>query len=132
VDFPPIKDSPINEVGFFKRTWVAFFTGLKDSISASQEAIDLNTITTIRITNADSPYTTLNANYNILCDTDGGAMTVNYLVGLQGRSLRVSNVGISGNNVSLVSTQGIRGELTQTLFDEDVLNTFFDDTEFWV
>jgi len=43
MDFPPIKDSPINEIGFFKRTWVAFFTGLKDSIASSDEAIDLNT-----------------------------------------------------------------------------------------
>lgn len=120
----PIKEPIVEKNGFLTRVWLRWF-------QIVQSLLDSVFITTKRITSADSPYTTPNSNFNLLCDTDGGAITVVYLAGVQNRSLRVANVGSSANDVTLTSTQGIRGETLQTLFDEDVLLTYFDTTEYW-
>jgi len=40
----PIKESPLDESGFFKRAWVAFFTTQTKEIADNTTAIDLNTI----------------------------------------------------------------------------------------
>lgn len=56
---------------------------------------------TTRLTNGDSPYTVLATDHIIICDTDGGAITVNLPAGVEGREYRISNVGSSGNDVTV-------------------------------
>jgi hypothetical protein len=58
-------------------------------------------VKTIRIDSGDSPYTVLDSDHEIFCDTDGGAIIVNLLAGIDGRTHIIKNVGTSGNIVTL-------------------------------
>lgn len=89
--------------------------------------------TTINITPSDSPYTIVTAGINLVCNTNSGSIIVNYPPGTANSKVRVSNSGTSNNNVSLVGdgTDLIKGESTQTLYDDETLNSVFDITEGW-
>ena len=58
-------------------------------------------VNTTRIDDGDSPYTILNSDHNIFCDTDGGAITANLLAGVNGTYYRITNTGSSGLNLTL-------------------------------
>ncbi|HDY88065.1 MAG TPA: hypothetical protein ENH82_08140 [bacterium] len=56
---------------------------------------------TTRITNADSPYTTLSNDRNIFTNTDNDPIIMNLVVGSKGIYHRIANTGSSGNAVTL-------------------------------
>lgn len=58
-------------------------------------------INTTRLTSGDSPYTVLVTDHIIICDTDGGAIEIDLTAGVEGKEYRVSNVGSSGNDVTV-------------------------------
>lgn len=125
---PPFKDIFLDNVNKLTRTWWIWFVKLYDTLK------DLNLRTggiTVRVTT--TPYTVVSSVKNIMCDTDATSISVNYIAGLQGQELNVYNTGDSGNEVTLNAFTGepIKGEITQTLFDNEVYNGVFDVTEFW-
>jgi hypothetical protein len=58
-------------------------------------------VKTTRITDADSPYTALESDHHIACDTDGGAVIVNLPVGVDGTQYIIYNTGSSGFDVTM-------------------------------
>lgn len=58
-------------------------------------------VNTTRLTSGDSPYTVLATDHIIICDTDGGAIEVDLTAGVEGKEYRISNVGSSGNDVTV-------------------------------
>ena len=90
--------------------------------------------TTKRLVFADSPYTVLVTDEVIFADTDGGAIVVNYPVGIDGTALKVANCGSSGNDVAL-TPNGAETMLgvaaAYALIDGNVLESTFETTEGW-
>jgi len=89
---------------------------------------------TTRITSVDSPYTMLSNDEELFCDTDGGAITVNLLAGVNRKRHRVINCGSSGNDVTLTPDgaellKGVNGN--QTLSDIEDLNITYETTKGW-
>jgi hypothetical protein len=58
-------------------------------------------VNTTGIQVGDSPYTVLDSDHEIFCDTDGGAITVNLPAGVDGTKYIIHNVGTTGNVVTL-------------------------------
>jgi hypothetical protein len=90
--------------------------------------------TTTRITNADSPYTILATDDVIFCDTDGGAITANLPVGVNGTTYRIINCGSSGNDVTVTpnGAELLTGvNASRTLSDSSVIILTFETTEGW-
>ena len=106
--------------------------------TASPEFVGLTTtggriVNTTRIISTDSPYAVLVTDHVIDCDTDGGAITVNLLPGVEGTQHRIINCGSSGNNVTVDgdAAEAVCGELTQVLYDDDVIDLVYNATEGW-
>lgn len=122
----PIREPVIAAGNLASRIWIQWFTLLKDAIGSAITS-------SIRITVANSPYTVSDAGINLVCNTDGGAIIVNYPEGVQGVPIRVVNVGRSGNNVTL---NGNGSELidkgaSKVLVDGAVYDSRFDTVEGW-
>ena len=106
-----------------------------------QETLGITGITTTngrkknitRITSGDSPYTVLATDNIIECDTDGGAITTLYPAGVDETEYTTTNVGSSGNNVTMDGNgaEEIDKELTQILYDDDSAQMVFNSTEHW-
>jgi hypothetical protein len=58
-------------------------------------------VNTTRITDAESPYTVLESDHHIFCDTDGGDITVNLPVGIDGTQYIIYNTGSAGNTLTM-------------------------------
>lgn len=91
---------------------------------------------TTRITDSDSPYTVLNTDHVIFCDTDGGAITVNLQAGTEGRHLKIINCGSSGNDLTVdpngtEQLYGAGAGIASTLADGEVINIHYNATEGW-
>ena len=85
------------------------------------------------VTRVDTTYSVLATDYNIFCDTDGGAFTITLPAGADGRKLRITNVGSSGNALTVDGdgVETVYGDATQTLYDGEVLDMVYDTTEGW-
>jgi parallel beta-helix repeat protein len=88
---------------------------------------------TTRITQANSPYTMTSANHVLVCDTDGGAITVYLPVGVEGTEYTIKNVGSSGNAVTIDpdGAETIFGASSELVYDGEVFDIVFDSTEGW-
>ena len=91
---------------------------------------------TTRIDNTDSPYTVLVTDHVIYCDTDGGAITLNLLAGVEGTNHKIINCGSSGNDLTVDpnGTEQLYGGgagVSQTISDGEVINIDFNSTEGW-
>jgi len=122
----PIKERFSDSGSFVSRVWIRWFQAVQDLLGSA--AVD-----TVRITSADSPYTITDMGINLVCNTSGGAITVNYPAGEQGILIRVANVSSSGNSVTVDGNgaEKIRGAATQVITDGQVLECRFDSTEGW-
>jgi len=127
---PPFKDKIYDENRNMIRDWWMWFQEVFTDIVLNNT---YRLRSTTRITSSDSPYTLTSSIKNLVCDTDGGAITVNFEAGVQNTNHRVSNVGTSSNDVTLNGngSEKIAGESSQTLYDEETLNTYYDSTEGW-
>jgi len=67
-------------------------------------------------------------NHVVLCDTDGGAITVTFPTGIDGTEYEIRNVGSSGNDVTLAGPETIE---ETTLYDGEALQYVFSSTENW-
>lgn len=91
---------------------------------------------TTRITSADSPYTVLNSDEIIFADTDGGAIAINLLAGVEGKYLKIINVGTSGNN-AVVDPNGTEqlfsggAGISFGLIDSEIIAVHFNSVEGW-
>lgn len=89
-------------------------------------------IQTTRITS--SPYTALRTDDDIFVDTDGGAITINLLAGIDGKKYRIINTGSSGNDVT-VAPNGAElltgANASRTLSDSSVIILTYEPTEGW-
>lgn len=124
---PPLKQYPL-ENGQWLRPWWMWFTAAWQDIVALNSAVVKNTT---RITSADSPYTILSNDDPLICDTDGGAITVNLLAGTIGDNHTIKNAGSSGNNVTVVPAGSDTIE-ENTIYDAEYLDLVFETTENWV
>lgn len=122
----PIKEKISDDGSFASRMWVHWFKLI-------QNALGTVAIETIRITNADSPYTITDTGINLVCNTSGGAITVNYPAGEQGILIRVVNVSSAGHSVTVNGSgaEKIKGSASQVITDGQVLETRFDSAEGW-
>ena len=87
-----------------------------------------------RLTNISSPYTVLNSDKYLFCDTDGGAITVLLPSGVSGDSLTVVNTGSSGNNVTITpnGAELLSGaNSNDVVVDGGKIGYWFDLTEGW-
>jgi len=69
----------------------------------------------------------------VFCNTDGGAWTVSLPSGTEGKNYRIINTGSSGNAL-IIDPDGadkILGANSQTLYDGEVLNIFYNETDGW-
>jgi len=84
---------------------------------------------TTRIT---TTYTILATDEIIYCDTDSGAFTVTLPTGIDGTHYRILNIGTSGNNVTLASSEKIYGSTSnETIMDLENFDLNFETTEGW-
>lgn len=75
------------------------------------------------------------SNENVVCDTDGGAFRVSLPAGVNGMHLKVSNVGTSGNALSIIphGAELLVGENTTfDLLDGETLDLHYETTEGWI
>jgi len=78
--------------------------------------------------------TTLDADdHVVICDTDGGAFTVNLPQGVAGTEYIIVNSGTSGNDVTVDGNgaETINGDLTQPVSDGESMQIIFETTEGW-
>ena len=122
----PVKEQISDKAGFASRLWIRWF-------QLVQRALGTCVIETVRITFSDSPYTIPDPGVNMVCDTDAGAIVVNYPVGVQGAPIRVVNVGRSAHNVTLNGngTELIDKAASKVLADAAVYDSRFDAIEGW-
>jgi hypothetical protein len=91
-------------------------------------------VKTTRLINTDSPYTVLSSDYEIFCDTDAGAITVNLPAGVDGTKYRITNTGSSGNDVTVApnGAELLTGtNASRTLSDRSVIILTYETTEGW-
>ncbi len=90
-------------------------------------------VNTARIDDGDSPYTVLVSDHEIFCDTDGGAITVNLLAGVDGTKLRIINTGSSGLDVTVApnGAELLDGVNASKSFSGPVLILTYETTEGW-
>ncbi len=93
-------------------------------------------VNTKRIDSGDSPYTVLATDHIIICDTDGGAIEVDLTAGVAGKEYRITNVGTSGNDVT-VDPNGTEeifnggAGVAFDLHDSEGITINYDTTEGW-
>jgi hypothetical protein len=81
-----------------------------------------------------SPYNILSTDEVIFVDTDGGAITVNLPVGVDGTRYQIANTGSSGNDITLTPNGaellfGVNG--SETLIDSENFIVTYETTEGW-
>lgn len=81
----------------------------------------------ITVINSDTTLT--EDNHVVLCDTDGGAITVTLPTGIEGTEYEIKNVGSSGNDVTLSASETLE---ESTLYDAESFQMVYEDTEKWV
>jgi hypothetical protein len=88
---------------------------------------------TTAIDHTDSPYTATADDIVIYGDTDGGAITINYPAGVEGKYYKIINVGTSGNDITVDGngSETVYGAATFAVVDGDVLETHFNATHYW-
>ena len=88
----------------------------------------------VNTTRVTTTYTALVTDYMIYADTDGGAFTITLPAGVEGQYLRIANVGSSLNNLTIDGdgAETVRGALTQTLYDGDIIIVVYNATEGWI
>jgi len=88
----------------------------------------------VNTTRVTAVYTALVTDYMIYADTDGGAFTITLPAGVEGQYFRIANVGSSLNNLTIDGdgAETVRGALTQTLYDGDIIIVVYNATEGWV
>lgn len=111
-----IVDSASNSLQFLTDISASFGTGgrslvVNDGVNLILQSDAVGTgavkttagriVNTTRLTSGDSPYTVLATDHIIICDTDGGAIEVDLTSGVEGKEYRISNVGSSGNDVTV-------------------------------
>ena len=103
--------------------WFEWFRSLKNAINKVDVSISFS----------DSPYTIVDNNVNITCDIDTGNMIINFPAGVEGSSVRVGNAGSADNDVTINGngSETIRGLASQTLYDDEILNSIYETTEGW-
>jgi hypothetical protein len=89
----------------------------------------------IQTTRIDSsPYTALRTDDDIFVDTDGGAITINLPVGIDGKRYRIINTGSSSNDITIApnGTELLTGDnANRTLSDRSVIILTYEPTEGW-
>ena len=88
----------------------------------------------VNTTRVTTTYTALVTDYMIYADTDGGAFTITLPAGVEGQYFRIANVGSSLNNLTIDGdgAETVRGALTQTLYDGDIIIVVYNATEGWL
>lgn len=89
-----------------------------------------------RIDDTDSPYTILESDHIVMCDTDDGVITANLPAGVDGTNYIIKNTGTSGNDVTLDpngTEQLFKGGagVSEVVADMETLNIYFETTENW-
>jgi len=127
-DLHPTQGKP---TGLITKAWANWNRSVTRSMNGT--TVSVGATSTVRIVFADSPYTIAGASINLVCDTDGGAIVVNYPLGENGANVRVGNAGTGNNDVTLNGngSETIQGSASQTLFDGEILDSIFQSTEFW-
>lgn len=90
----------------------------------------------VRIVFTDSPYAVGDDDHIIFCDTDGGAIEIDYPAGTRGRELIIKGAGSSGNDCTLDpnGTEQIfagGAGVAFTMHDGEVFDTHYDSTKGW-
>ena len=100
-------------------------------VYAYGEGVPRHLITVIRRVTA--AYTAVANDDEILCDTDGGAITVTLPAGILGRRYRIVNVGTSNYDVTVDGdgSETIFGSTTLTLADGEAVDICFESVEGW-
>lgn len=120
----PIKEKILDASGFLARSWVRWFQSVADILGQTISS-------TVRITTTDSPYTA-DVGMNLVCNTDGGDVTIVFPSGTQGAVIRAVNTGSSGNDLILVGgADNIAGAATKTLSDGVAYECRFDPSDGW-
>lgn len=127
---PPLNDPLTDERKYPNQPWWMWFQNIYNDVVLNNA---YRSRSTVRITNSDSPYTLASNIKNLVCYTDGGAITVNIEAGVQNTVHRYVNVGVSGNDVTINpdGSEKIGGGSSFTLYDNEILNTIYDSTEGW-
>ena len=122
----PIKEILMDEKKHASPMWIRWFQLVQNILGGAA-------ISTVRIAFADSPYTITDVGINLVCNTSGGAIVVNYPPGEQGILIRVVNAGSSGNSVTVNGngSEEIKGAASQVITDGQVLEARFDSVEGW-
>jgi hypothetical protein len=87
---------------------------------------------TTRVTS--SPYNMLATDHVVYVDTDGGAITVNLLAGVDGATHKIINCGSSGNDITLTpdGTELLNGvNASETIIDSEHFVLTYETTEGW-
>jgi hypothetical protein len=108
---------------------ISFYTSLGELKVANT---NIKIVDTTRVTS--TPYNVDTSDWHIFVDTDAAPITVNLPVGIDGRNLRIMNVGSSGNNVTIVPNglELLKGVNTsEYLADSEVLILTYETTEGW-
>ena len=92
--------------------------------------------TSVRITNADSPYAAIAGVYVIFADTDGGAIEVDLPAGSAAYQYKLISCGSSGNDLTVdpnVAEQlfGAGAGVASTVSDGEIININYNATEGW-
>ena len=95
---------------------------------------DTTIVNTTRVT--ISPYTVQSDDEVIFVDTDGGAITVNLLAGVEGKHLKIINCGSGGNDVTVDPNDteqlyGAGAGIASTMSDGEVINIHYNSVEGW-
>jgi len=95
---------------------------------------DTTIVNTTRVTT--SPYTVQSDDEVIFVDTDGGAITVNLLAGVEGKHLKIINCGSGGNDVTVDPNDteqlyGAGAGIASTMSDGEVINIHYNSVEGW-
>lgn len=120
----PIKEPIAGNGGFAAQVWIRW-------LQLVSQVLGYSIAESIRITSADSPYSVATG-VNLVCNTDGGAITVLFPAGVNGAPIRVANSGTSGNDVTLNGNgETIAGAATRVLADGVAYECRFDAVDGW-
>ena len=86
------------------------------------------------ITSADSPYTLKYTTDLLICDTSGGAITVNLYsaAAIQNKRRTIKNIGANNATIDGSGAETIDDDLTKTLLQYESMDITSDGTEWWV
>ena len=135
---PPLKERMLTPDGLITRSWWMWFTSVYRTIGSTVSNITGIFITgsgrikdVLRIT---SDYTLTDKDHIIFADTDSGVITVSLPAGIQGTEYEISNVGSSGNDVTVSpdGTESIFGSTSDfTMYDSEGITIKYETTEGW-